>query len=457
MMRFFAQMLVLGLLAGDDSLKKPSALQALEESRKTIVNGRIEWSVFPRGESEAELRFVNRYAANGDYIFEVRGDRNGWTVFSRAERRGTSKLPQIYLSNTDGFWHYQETNSNAMLWRSAGKTSSLAEDVRDVLLAGIYPTSASIVRDKGFGMVWNPSGRPVRAWTQRRRSGIYEVIAQFDRGRRMVWHIDPAKGWNATRVFIEEADGLVNWEAVATIRKYGESWLPARTEYWKEGELTEVVEIRGAKVNQPKGRKSFSPKDIGMQPGMQVAAQNWRPGENIVWNGESIVSHDAFLADLKAGRRDWGPILKRHGGSPLLTEEQRRKRVLQYKSALNRSIANKHVGHWVRYVEAFIRRFSLDDEQSQKAHVILRECQKEAAGIINAKQAAFTRAVEELVAARESGARDELAQRERELAELRRPIAMIFEQRLKPRLDKLPTRSQRRNIEDLENDKDDKP
>lgn len=105
---------------------------------------------------------------------------------------------------------------------------------------------------------------------------------------------------------------------------------------------------------------------------------------------------------------------------------------------------------WERYVLDFIQRFSLDDDQSQKAVLMLRECQREGNQYLSAKKSAFVDVQDAMAKARASEDPTKLEQARQMLSGLQRPIDAIFEQNLKPRLEKLPTRRQREAAADRE-------
>lgn len=100
---------------------------------------------------------------------------------------------------------------------------------------------------------------------------------------------------------------------------------------------------------------------------------------------------------------------------------------------------------WAAYVRQFTEKYSLNEEQSQKAQAILKDCQEQAARYMQTHKAE----IQELNKQASDGSvdakqRQGIAQQRTKLLE---PITQIFEKSLKPRLEKLPTRSQRREAE----------
>lgn len=94
---------------------------------------------------------------------------------------------------------------------------------------------------------------------------------------------------------------------------------------------------------------------------------------------------------------------------------------------------------WAKYVEDFIRRYQLEADQQTKARQFLRDQQDLRDKYVRRKMDAI-KAVEDKLKAAQS--EDERTKVQAELAELNRPIERYFE-RLKERLDTLPTRKQR--------------
>jgi hypothetical protein len=108
---------------------------------------------------------------------------------------------------------------------------------------------------------------------------------------------------------------------------------------------------------------------------------------------------------------------------------------------------------WEQYVREFVQRYQLDDEQTQRANSILKDCQDEARRIMEKRKPEIERLDKKLQSVAESkdaGGADklkEMAEVSRQRTKLMEPIGEIFEKQLKPRLEKLPTRAQRQAAE----------
>lgn len=110
----------------------------------------------------------------------------------------------------------------------------------------------------------------------------------------------------------------------------------------------------------------------------------------------------------------------------------------------SRSTGSDFESEWERYVREFIEKYQLDEAQTQRAQAILKDCQEQAQNYLQRRKAALEqldkRDKDLGSSAADAQARQRLReQRERILA----PVNRIFEERLKPRLEKLPTRQQR--------------
>jgi hypothetical protein len=107
----------------------------------------------------------------------------------------------------------------------------------------------------------------------------------------------------------------------------------------------------------------------------------------------------------------------------------------------------QHETLWRRYVEEFIQRCKLNAEQAARARQLLSACEDEANEYIGRNRVELDRAVAGTVEARSAGDKPRLEAATRRLAQLRGPIDAIFEKKLKPKLDTIPTRAQRQAAE----------
>jgi len=127
-------------------------------------------------------------------------------------------------------------------------------------------------------------------------------------------------------------------------------------------------------------------------------------------------------------------------------------------------VGRDYEGEWDRYVEEFIRKYRLDDAQKQQAHAILNDCKKQAERYLQSRKALLERIEQKTRTLKQptdkKANKKSIKDRGKQLADLAKqrekllePIQRIFERQLKPRLERLPTRAQRRAAEQAKSKK----
>jgi len=435
---------------------KPAALQAMEEARKSL-SGEIKWTVRPNSENAREMHYVSRFARNGDWIFENRGDQHGWTAWDGFTDSGVTKFPQCYMCNSDGWWSFQETGLTADWWKGDATAASVAERVKDVRAVGTLSTSGNIEYRLGLSAIWGTQyDAPVVSWHEERRGALYVVAATDERGAETTWHINPDKDWNAERVTYSYG-GQVQAEAVCELRRFGTAWFPARTDYYQRNRLLESVVIESAQLNQPNDKGRFTLADMGAEAGTNVWIKNLpaKPGELLIWNGDDVTSSDRWFDDVDSGKREPGPTWRRirageSYSSPYETDEQRAGRKIAEVTGRVRRAMNRHQTLWEIYVRTFIERYKLNDAQSQEADQLLAKCQERANAHLDRNKARWTTLQSKVEVAAKEGKTEEVKKLTEEIGKLAAPLEEIFEKQLKPGLDKIPTRAQRKAVEEAE-------
>ncbi len=102
---------------------------------------------------------------------------------------------------------------------------------------------------------------------------------------------------------------------------------------------------------------------------------------------------------------------------------------------------------WDKYVADFIKKYQLNDEQQQKAHGILADCKKQAQRYLKSRASHFARIDKQLQALRTSKDKNKSKKQSalnNQRKKLMEPIDKIFDSQLKPRLERIPTRAQRK-------------
>lgn len=120
----------------------------------------------------------------------------------------------------------------------------------------------------------------------------------------------------------------------------------------------------------------------------------------------------------------------------------------------SRKNAKGFEGKWDIYTRNFITRFKLNDAQTQKAYAILDVCKIQGRNHMNRVQARLALFDQKIAAAKKSKdkqARSGSKVLAAERSKLLEPMDRIFERQLKPRLDTLPTRAQRKVAESSSN------
>ena len=101
---------------------------------------------------------------------------------------------------------------------------------------------------------------------------------------------------------------------------------------------------------------------------------------------------------------------------------------------------------WEAYTRDFITRHQLNDEQAQKAWNICAACQEQARAYVASRRADFEELDQQMASARASGSLTDppsMQKLESRREKLMQPVTRVFDERLKPRLDRIPTRKQR--------------
>lgn len=422
----------------------PPALQAFEQER-TAWLGRIVWAVSvyePDGSSKRQGVFQSRYARNGDWSFED----------ADAEGKVNGRFPGAFFRNSFGDWTYQFVSSGAEVWRDRA-ASWFTQRGKDVRHLGIAPYSSSMLLKAGFPGLYNDPHHHVERWDQERHGDIYVVRGRTDTKGVFEFQINSAKGWNAEKITFE-TDGI-RQEMRADLRRFGETWMPNKVEFFYNGTSTETIEVLDAEMEPEKAPASISLADFGAEPGVQLAFQDDQAqipghllsGGPVVWNGDSLSSFDQWRADVESGKRRWGPTFETmfatgRWESPYYTDEDYATIELAVREHRSRSAGNDRTSSWEQYVEQFIRYFHLDEEQQSKARQILQECQSRASEYVQRRQPHILDAQNAMRSARLEDKGTDREKAQTRLKALLLPIDEIFDRALKPRLHAIPTRDQ---------------
>jgi hypothetical protein len=288
------------------------------------------------------------------------------------------------------------------------------------------------------------------------------VRVRQSRATKTLW-LDPRRAWSPVRVRYEHDRGM--WfESRSALKEMDGVWFPEAvhlfTSTYEDGrEAAQIVRVHSATFNRPEHPSRLTPADIGVEVGTSVVVydehRNWRPAR---WDGEQIVS----LSEFVERRLQEGPNLTREVARVQAREAAELRAqatpVLMdgiSSQALLRAVTQKPArceSLWEAYTRAFIQRYKLNEEQTQQALSILHDCQERGRAHLAQHKDEFAELDDRAKKLGEQTGvkRDqERAKILRERERLAKPLNDIFEQQLKPRLDKLPTRAQRKAAEEV--------
>lgn len=430
----------------------PKALIELERFRKSIVRADISWertdyrgSFVPgvpkryrAAYSENEMAFF----ANGTY--DPEGSENGITAWTE-DGEPVPDSRYANLATAQNRWAFKSDQMLATLWNSPPKPDEKESDIRVLGLMPLPDFTIDISKSlRGF------DEEPARTYRESMEGGLHVVECKFPGADgKYVWYIDPEKNWSCVRAQAI-VGGVVRSECVTQCQKTESGvWFPASVDYYAANmEPLVHIDVTSAKINTPDLPHRLTPDFIGLGSCMQVVVAD-TPGTTgqvmkYVADGK-LATLDEYGELLRAGKTAVDPrMIKRD-------EERQRERVefstaeharTERSKKLAETAATQPDDEWEHYTAAFIRKFGLDAEQSQKAMSALLICQQRRDRYLKSRESMLAEIGKELLTTRDSDKRKSIAAR---LQLLNRPVDEIFEKQLKPRLEKIPTRKQRQD------------
>jgi len=302
--------------------------------------------------------------------------------------------------------------------------------------------ASPIARELDEAVLGDTVALPVSTeYSESRDGDLARVVAKKSRSRVTYW-IDPKRGFTPVRVREDQDDG--SWaECRCQLKRFDGTWFPERVDYFSSRyadgtKPLSSIELQTVEINVPGHKRKLDAGDIGLEPGMDVVCldSSLRTREIGKWDGTAVVSIDEFLAKLRRGDvREGESYLKavreaaktappptidiEYSGSTSVAD------IDDLLAAQMRAAPGKTAALWEDFVRQFIKKYALDDDQTQKALSILKECQTQAESYLAANR--------DRIESAKSIQRDSVL----------KPIERIFCDRLHPRLTKLPTRAQR--------------
>lgn len=229
------------------------------------------------------------------------------------------------------------------------------------------------------------------------------------------------------------------------------------------GEMT-VDEFRSPQKNKRRSRRSRNtaqprqaPAPVGDDPAAAPetrvsrlpengnASAPDRPTRRITREGRVAPGDSGESVEADAGSaRDRGVAAKRGRTAKAPAPRTPGKRTS------SRSAGKGYESKWDKYVKDFIAKYQLNDEQTQKANAVLADCKAQAAKRLSGHKSQFDmidKQLESLKKSKDKSKSKTMAALNKQRNKLMEPLDQIFEKQLKPRLEKLPTRAQRRAAE----------
>jgi hypothetical protein len=263
----------------------------------------------------------------------------------------------------------------------------------------------------------------------------------LDQNREVRWTIDPVRGWNPTRSELR-VDGKVVRSCECELKDGSGGWFPSAIRYAdSDGKVYVDVCVSDALLNGPDQPSHLSPYDVGIDDGVMVYTMDG-PQDRVQFFGNGRVMDDTeFKALLRAGTVTWGPAITRLRAKVEGQDSDEATRA----SAGGLSDRKRFLGLWEKYVRDFIAKYALDDAQSRVALSKLHMCQSMARAYVARRRAAYDAVEKRIDAAGTDPGKLKIARDD--LIALGNPIHDIFDKQLVPRLERIPTRSQRETVE----------
>lgn len=414
--------------AQDAHVSLPEPLLQAEYAASAIRTARIDWSArhaILEGDAGRRIHFHTWRCADDSWTQEYWGDEEG--VFSRDETGQPAisryQVPRLALVKSGATWERLQNEPRGRVWtQRRDRGMSNAFDFRRLGLnpAYWYDDFAQTVADEGGIVTFDVEVDGGQMLVRARTDG------QLDR----LWWIDPNRGWNPTRTQVMSSDGEIQAETEFDLKMFDGHWFPSAMRQYRgsaaSGEFYAEFKVLSAEFNRPDHPQELTPSSIGFEPGMMLLFQHQdSPVPVPVWDGEAIVSMNDFTQRVRADEVAFGPTIQRAAA-----RANARSGEGQFQATLEQSNTWKRLNsEWERYTRDFINRYRLNNDQAQQAWKLCQECQKAAREFIERRREAFEKLERE--------------PSEKLRAELLVPIDEIFITRLKPRLERIPTTSQR--------------
>lgn len=455
-MRFAYWAAVVGVALFNQTLlaqQRPEALQKLEEYRGALRTGQIEWSQTNFGQNEGWRKGVLFYKtskiAENARILVNRGDENGIVIRDENGNANSDdcRTPTYRIQTSTGVWEKMDGEMQPMIPATFFEGAVGVPDPRSL---GV--TSGLELPDI-HEAIWRDHRASPAAWRyEEAREGEIHVVRVLKGEDTTTYWIDPRRGWSPVRVRSEYSKDNRWTESRTMLTEMDGVWVPETVQIYDslhdDGQTPlKVIQVYDASFNKPEHPRELTLADIGVDLGTMVTVvkRDQHPFEG-KWDGENVIDPDEFLRR----KLQEGPLFKKE--LSCLKRKQADKAIARLNEdivgdldpvALRKSVSRdpkQCESLWEAYTRKFIEKYQLNEEQTQKALAILKDCQDRGKAHLDGHRDEFAKYDELLKNAGPSENPDLQAARNK----LLKPLDDIFEQRLVPRLDKLPTRAQRK-------------
>jgi hypothetical protein len=437
--------------------EKPAVLQAAEEARSSAwlrtahIEFKEERTVPEGGEgppAPVRVRYYTWKCAADSHITIDHGDEDG-VVMRDADGRPRNDLTFHGALHTlvtgDDLWRHVEDAPVADVFGATRTGFFRLHDLRRVGLDPVAP--GHDLEAEG-----QQAGRPPLEY-ETRREGDLEVVSASDGVGKCEWWIDSQKDWSVVRTTVWLQGKLIG-ETRFTVAQLDGVWFPQKVEVFRlaAGDLvpSTISTIVSAEFNRPHHPQELTPSEIGVEAGATVRYHDREDASSMVWDGKRPVSPEEFTERVESGEVEWGPTIARERERVKAARAKSEASATQAAAFQAPLDARVFEAQWEAYTRRFIIRYGLDDEQARKAWSVCRECQEKGREHIARRR----HDIDEWQKAMDSAALTAGEERERRLVDVQErrkklmaPVDRIFEERLKPGLERLPTARQREAAE----------
>jgi hypothetical protein len=447
--------------AGDT--ERPLALRKAIAARSAdlLFTARIEFSVTEKEDGHAGAprdRFYTWKCAGDRYVLVNQGDDEG--VFERdAEGKPVPawlNRPEHSLVMDGQVWQHMEGTLDACV---LGDDSRAFFSLHDLRKMGLNPVTFGSDLDETL----RSHGYPPLEYETRVIDGLHVVSGSSGDGG-VKWWIDPEKGWNVVRTEVfHEGRKIGERRFELRLDPHDGIWFPRKVELYRlaagDTDPSSVIELHSTEFNRPEHPAELTPAGIGIEVGTSMTFQDREPVRFGYWDGEKAVPFAELMQRIQSGELTMGASVSR-ARAQLRSHARRQKLMASAPEATSPDGApatrpaltipelewTTFETQWEAYTRLFIARYRLDKEQAQKAWSVCKDCQERGRAYVanhRSELEELDRRIETAKKPSPAGDKALAAELALQRQKLMGPLAKLFEERLKARLEFLPTRAQR--------------